>query len=110
MEFYGNQTYSAQSAPTTSDLVVSGRKRYHSCCPLLCGQGIEVEPPPLCCRLLCGRGIEARPPPLKTHTHTHIAVCYVSSALPLALPLECMWRVVRVFRILGVASGTASGL
>ena len=46
------------------------QKRYHTCCLLLCGRGIEVETPPLRCRLLCGRGIEAQttPPMKKTPT------------------------------------------
>ena len=61
------------------------------------------------CKLLYGRGIEAQPPPKKKN-HTHTAVCCVSCALPLTLPLECVWRVLRVLRVLGVASGTACGV
>ena len=87
MEYYGHRTCIARSAPSTNDLVVSRKKRYHTCCQLLCGRGIEVEtPPPLCCKLLCGRGIEAQTPPPQKHGH------YL------------------VLRVLRVASYSASGL
>ena len=46
MEYYGDRTCSARSAPSTSDLVVSRKKRYHTCCQLLCRRGIEVQTPP----------------------------------------------------------------
>ena len=109
MEYYGDRTCSAWSTPTASELVVSRKKRYHTCCQLLCGRGIEVEtPPPLRCRLLCGRGIEAQttPPTKKTQTlpcatcascclrlclWTACGVfcaCCAFSALPLVFPLE----------------------
>ena len=70
MEFYGDRTGSARSAPSTSELVVSRKKRYHSSCQLLYGRGIEVETPPLRCRLLCGRRSEAQTPPPKKKTPT----------------------------------------
>ena len=108
MEYYGDWTCSARSAPSTSELVVSRKKRYHTCCQLLCGRGIEVETPPLCYELLCGREIEAQTPPKKKNIDT--AVCYVCCVLPLTVPLDGVWRVLRVLRILGVASGTASGV
>ena len=64
--------------------------------------------PPLRCRLLCGRGIEAQTPPQEKNTDT--ALCYVCCVLPLAVPLDFVWRVLRVLRVLAVASGTASGV
>ena len=108
MEYYGDRTCSARSAPSTSELVVSRKIRYHTCCQLLCGRGIKVETPPLCCRLLCGRGLKAPPPPKKKHTHS--ALCYVCCALPLTLLLDCVWRVLRVLRVLGFAFDTACGV
>ena len=108
MEYYGDQTCSARSAPSTSELVVSRKKRYHTCCRLLCGRGIEVEAPPLRCTLLCGRGIEAQTPPKKKNTDT--ALCYVCCVLPLTLSLDCVWRVLRVLHVLGAASGTTFGV
>ena len=54
--------------------------------------------------------LRLRPPQTHTHTHTHThaAVCYVSCALPLTVLLECVWRVLRVLCVLGVASSAAS--
>ena len=82
------------SSHTSSDVVLYGR-------------GIEVETPPLRCRLLCCRGIEAQTPPKKNRD---TALCYVCYVLPVTLPLDCVWRVLRVLRLLGVASGTAFGV
>ena len=110
MEYYGDRTCSARSAPSTSELVVSRKKRYHTCFQLLCGRGIEVENPPLRLRLLCGRGIEAQPPPPPKKKITDSALCYVCCVLPLTVPLDCVWRVLRVLRVPGVASGTTSGV
>ena len=107
MEYYGDRTCSARSTPSTSELVVSRKTRYHTCCLLLCGGGIEVETPPLRCRLLCGRGIEAPKPPKK---NTDTALCYVCCVLRPTVPLDYVWRVLRVLRVLGVASCTASGV
>ena len=87
---------------------VPQKKIPHTCCLLLCGRGIEVETPPLRCRLLCGRGIEAQTTP-PHEKNTHSALCYVCCVLPPTVPLDCMWRVLRVLRVLGVASGSASG-
>ena len=89
--------------------MVSRTKRYHTCCLLLCGRGIEVETPPLRCRLLCGRGIEAQTTPPPHDKNTHSALCYVCCVLPLTVPLDCVWRVLREMRVLGVASGSAFG-
>ena len=88
---------------------MSRKKRYHLCCQLVCGRGIQDEPPPPYRRLLCGRGIEAQPPPLSPKD-THNALCYVSRALPLTLPLEFALRVLHVLGVLGVAYGTACGV
>ena len=68
----------------------------------------RLKPPPPCCTLLCGRGIEAQTPPPKKNTD--IALCYVRSVLHPTLPLDCVWHILRVLRILGVASGTAFGV
>ena len=108
MEYYGDRTCSARSVPSTSELVVSRKKRYHTCCQLLCGRGIVVETLPLRCRLLCGRGIEAQNPPQEKNTDT--ALCYLCCVLPLTVPLDCVWRVLRVLRVLGVSSGAAHGV
>ena len=69
----------------------------------------RLKPPRLCCRRLCGRGIEAQTPP-SPKKNTHTALCHVSCTLPLTLPLDCVWRVLRVLRVLGVASGTTFGV
>ena len=52
--------------------------------------------------------MEAQTPPQEKNTDT--APCYMCCVLPLTVPLDCVWRVLRVLRILGVASGTASGV
>ena len=49
-----------------------------------------------------------KPPPPKKNTDT--ALCYVCCVLPLAVPLDRVWRGLRVLRVFGVASGTASGI
>ena len=36
-------------------------------------------------------------------------MCYVCCVLPLTVPLNCVWRFLRVLRVLCVASGSASG-
>ena len=52
--------------------------------------------------------LRLNPPPKKKNTDT--TLCYVCYVLPLTLPLDCVWSVLRVLRVLGVASGTASGV
>ena len=101
MEYYGDRTCSARwwcpakkdTTPVANCSVVGGSR---------------LKPPPLRYRLLCGRGIEAQTnPPHEENTDT--AMYYVCCVLPVNVPLDGVWRLLRVLRVLGVASGTASG-
>ena len=68
----------------------------------------RLKPPPSAADCYVVGDLRLKPPPKKKHTRT--VLCYMCCALPRTLPLDCVWRVLRVLRVLGIASGTAYGV
>ena len=66
-------------------------------------------PPPSAANCFVVGELRLNPQLPKKKTHRAVCyVCYVCCVLPLTPPLVCVWRVLCVLRVIGVACGTAS--
>ena len=107
MEYYGDRTCSARRPPQANWWCPAKKDTTLVANCSVVGES-RLKPPPSAADCCVVGELRLKPPP-PHEKNTHSALCYVCCVLPLTVPLDCVWRVLRVLRVLGVAFGYASG-